>query len=388
MRVPACAGAGPLGGQPPRVPACPLVREAWPSSQSQRVAAGGHLLATLAFGAGALACRLRLPRSPPPHPDPRWLCFGPRPPCPSARSIRSVMQKYLEDRGEVTFEKIFSQKLGYLLFRDFCLNHLEEARPLVEFYEEVRWACPGRGRGRPGGLTRPPHPQIRKYEKLETEEERVARSREIFDSYIMKELLACSHVSGPGRPAGGRGRARPCEGSRPPLSPQPFSKSATEHVQGHLVKKQVPPDLFQVCAGLRGRGWACPPNPEGQSPTPAPPVALHRRDLPKPPRGCVPEVHREVSGGLAWEGGAGASLGAVSIRRSTPSWGAGGVGGVQLDAGHSICPAQWALAGGAGTGGWAPSRPWWQEVLGGRPPELIWSRQEPTAQLCGPGRGR
>lgn len=37
--------------------------------------------------------------------------------------------------------------------------------------------------------------QIKKYEKLETEEERVARSREIFDSYIMKELLACSHVS-------------------------------------------------------------------------------------------------------------------------------------------------------------------------------------------------
>lgn len=32
--------------------------------------------------------------------------------------------------------------------------------------------------------------------------------------------------------------------------PQPFSKSATEHVQGHLVKRQVPPDLFQVCADL------------------------------------------------------------------------------------------------------------------------------------------
>ncbi|KAK2100062.1 Beta-adrenergic receptor kinase 1 [Saguinus oedipus] len=117
------------------------------------------------------------------------------------------MQKYLEDRGEVTFEKIFSQKLGYLLFRDFCLNHLEEARPLVEFYEEIK-----------------------KYEKLETEEERVARSREIFDLYIMKELLACSH---------------------------PFSKSATEHVQGHLGKKQVPPDLFQpyieeICQNLRG----------------------------------------------------------------------------------------------------------------------------------------
>ena len=33
-------------------------------------------------------------------------------PAPVSFSIRSVMQKYLEDRGEVTFEKIFSQKLG------------------------------------------------------------------------------------------------------------------------------------------------------------------------------------------------------------------------------------------------------------------------------------
>ena len=34
------------------------------------------------------------------------------PPPPLSSSIRSVMQKYLEDRAEVTFEKIFSQKLG------------------------------------------------------------------------------------------------------------------------------------------------------------------------------------------------------------------------------------------------------------------------------------
>lgn len=97
---------------------------------------------------------------------------------------------------------------GYLLFRDFCLNHLEEAKPLVEFYEEVR-----RGRSAERKvlerLAESEAPsltpwqtfyacafhQIKKYEKLETEEERVARSREIFDSYIMKELLACSHVS-------------------------------------------------------------------------------------------------------------------------------------------------------------------------------------------------
>ena len=37
--------------------------------------------------------------------------------------------------------------------------------------------------------------QIKKYEKLDSEEERTARSRHIFDHYIMKELLACSHVS-------------------------------------------------------------------------------------------------------------------------------------------------------------------------------------------------
>lgn len=42
--------------------------------------------------------------------------------------------------------------------------------------------------------------QIKKYEKLDSEEERSTRSRHIFDHYIMKELLACSHVS-----AGARG---------------------------------------------------------------------------------------------------------------------------------------------------------------------------------------
>uniref|UniRef100_A0A8C3DES5 Beta-adrenergic receptor kinase 1 n=1 Tax=Corvus moneduloides TaxID=1196302 RepID=A0A8C3DES5_CORMO len=96
---------------------------------------------------------------------------------------------------------------GYLLFRDFAFNQAEEAKPLMEFYEEIK-----------------------KYEKLDSEEERAARSRHIFDHYIMKELLACSH---------------------------PFSKSATEHVQSRLSKKQVPPDLFQpyieeICQNLRG----------------------------------------------------------------------------------------------------------------------------------------
>lgn len=36
--------------------------------------------------------------------------------------------------------------------------------------------------------------QIKEYEKLDSEEERLTRSRQIYDIYIMKELLSCSHV--------------------------------------------------------------------------------------------------------------------------------------------------------------------------------------------------
>jgi len=46
--------------------------------------------------------------------------YGPTltPGCPP--SIRSVMQKYLEDRGEVTFDKIFAQKIGEWGLRGGC----------------------------------------------------------------------------------------------------------------------------------------------------------------------------------------------------------------------------------------------------------------------------
>ncbi|XP_048467688.1 beta-adrenergic receptor kinase 2 [Rhincodon typus] len=123
-------------------------------------------------------------------------------------SIRSVMQKYLEERDELTFEKIFNQKIGFLLFKDFCLNEIDEAVPQLKFYEEIK-----------------------DYEKLDSEEDRLCRSRQIYDKYIMKELLSCSH---------------------------PFTKQAVDHVQTHLAKKQVPPSLFQpyieeICESLRGK---------------------------------------------------------------------------------------------------------------------------------------
>lgn len=39
--------------------------------------------------------------------------------------------------------------------------------------------------------------QIKDYEKMDSEEERLSRSRQIYDVYIMKELLSCSHVRAP-----------------------------------------------------------------------------------------------------------------------------------------------------------------------------------------------
>lgn len=37
--------------------------------------------------------------------------------------------------------------------------------------------------------------QIKRFEKLETDEERIKTGKEIYDQFIMKELLSQSHVS-------------------------------------------------------------------------------------------------------------------------------------------------------------------------------------------------
>lgn len=53
-------------------------------------------------------------------------------------SVRSVMQKYLEKENEISFDKLFNQILGYLLFKDFCESMSDEPVPQLKFYEEVR----------------------------------------------------------------------------------------------------------------------------------------------------------------------------------------------------------------------------------------------------------
>ncbi|VDP59086.1 unnamed protein product [Heligmosomoides polygyrus] len=106
------------------------------------------------------------------------------------------MQKYLEKTGEIKFEKIFNQKLGFLLLKDFAENIAENACPQIKFYEAIK-----------------------EYEKMETPEERLTKAREIYDHHIMVEMLAHAHN---------------------------YSKDSLQHVQYHLLKGCVPPDLFQV----------------------------------------------------------------------------------------------------------------------------------------------
>ncbi|XP_024874981.1 G protein-coupled receptor kinase 1-like isoform X1 [Temnothorax curvispinosus] len=110
-------------------------------------------------------------------------------------SVRSVMHRYLEKNNEVNFDKIFNQMLGYLLFKDFCETVAEEPIPQLRFYEEIK-----------------------AYEKLECPEERRKLAREIYDNYIMKELLAHSHE---------------------------YSQEAVSHVHKYLMKNEVPVNLFE-----------------------------------------------------------------------------------------------------------------------------------------------
>ncbi|BFZ18871.1 hypothetical protein BsWGS_21911 [Bradybaena similaris] len=126
-------------------------------------------------------------------------------------SVRSIMHKHLQKVNEVTFDKIFNQRLGFLLFKDFCDNVFDEPVPQLKFYEEIK-----------------------RFEKLETDEERIKEGRQIYDTFIMKELLSQSHT---------------------------YPKSAVEHVQEAVTTAQrtrkLSADIFEpyiqeICNSLRG----------------------------------------------------------------------------------------------------------------------------------------
>merc|ERR1719273_816262 len=107
--------------------------------------------------------------------------------------------------GEINFDKIFNQRLGYLLFKEFCQTSVQEQVPQFKFYEDIK-----------------------KYEKLDTAEERRKKAREIYDTFVMRELLSNSNL---------------------------YSKSSAEHVQKELATSkpsstsggapEIPSNLFE-----------------------------------------------------------------------------------------------------------------------------------------------
>ncbi|MBZ3877394.1 Beta-adrenergic receptor kinase 2 [Sciurus carolinensis] len=55
--------------------------------------------------------------------------------------------------------------------------------------------CPGRRtHPRVSGASEAAEEEIKEYEKLDNQEDRLSRSRQIYDTYVMKELLSCSHI--------------------------------------------------------------------------------------------------------------------------------------------------------------------------------------------------
>ncbi|CAB3989276.1 Beta-adrenergic receptor kinase 2 [Paramuricea clavata] len=110
-------------------------------------------------------------------------------------SVYHVMHKYFDDNSQLEFEYIFEQTIGYLLFKEFGETQCDEPVPQLAFYEAIK-----------------------EYMKLQTVEERLTKAKEIFDDFIMKELLSCSHN---------------------------FSLNSLEHVKNLLSKGQAPANLFE-----------------------------------------------------------------------------------------------------------------------------------------------
>lgn len=110
-------------------------------------------------------------------------------------SVRNIMQKYLEKTGQLSFEKIFVQKLGFLLFKEFCQAYCNGSCPQINFYEAIQ-----------------------EYEKMETPEERLTKAQEIYDNHIMPEILNHAHH---------------------------YSKETLQLIQRSLMKNSAQANLFQ-----------------------------------------------------------------------------------------------------------------------------------------------
>ena len=80
--------------------------------------------------------------------------------------------------------------------------------------------------------------EIKKFEKIDSNDDRRKKAREIYDTFIMRELLSNS------------GGEKCCSGSEHItynlIFSGLYSKESAEHVQQLLQKNEVPPTLFEL----------------------------------------------------------------------------------------------------------------------------------------------
>jgi beta-adrenergic-receptor kinase len=110
-------------------------------------------------------------------------------------SVHNIMNRYLKERGEVTFDNIFSQRIGLSLYVDFANDPDVHFKPL-QFYGKIL-----------------------EFEKTTELAERLTLSKKIFDTYVMPDLLS-----------------RRCG----------YSEEAELSVRESLVKQEAPETLFNV----------------------------------------------------------------------------------------------------------------------------------------------
>lgn len=87
----------------------------------------------------------------------------------------------------------FISSIGYLLFKDFCENDSDEPIQQLKFYEQVLPFCMTIISALYFELIVPF--KIKNFEKTECYEERKKMAREIYDNFIMEEMLSHTYVS-------------------------------------------------------------------------------------------------------------------------------------------------------------------------------------------------
>lgn len=53
-------------------------------------------------------------------------------------SVRSVMWRHMSKTGDIAFDSIFDQQIGFKLFKDFCNESSGDAKKHMHFYEDIR----------------------------------------------------------------------------------------------------------------------------------------------------------------------------------------------------------------------------------------------------------